>query len=352
MANNQETPGDPPQSQNDPSQTSQSNLVLQPTSQSSQHHIGRREQLLSGRDKKYVPANTKGIASKNTAPALSGDPQESVSTEPTSTATSQVTQNLGRPGTIERRNIETVKSRMRTLRVKPLSKLVSSGHQLNQKPVIQQANSQLSNPSQYASGLTADGNHWMSQQLPEHRGLDIREQHVPERTGFSTLRQEMDVHGFQVKSDPSAVIHFSDLAPIEQDHQQKLVHSSQNQQGPQQKLVHLYPNQKLVQSVAETGKDGYQEALLRNVPQPTGTSNIRVRLVPSLPGRRQTHDEPKVQNPTTLFDTRGATSRTSYLGIATQNIPKTLVDIGEHEPNNSNSNKDLNPIAVYKLIRW
>ncbi|XP_074472429.1 uncharacterized protein LOC141756521 isoform X1 [Sebastes fasciatus] len=366
----EEIPGYKSQRHNDPSQTSPLHPVFQPRAQSSPDHIGSSELLLPGKDKKYVLANTKSITSKDTASSLSGDRQGSVSTELTSTASSQVNRNLDRPGKIGRRNTELVQSRVQNIRVKPLSKFFSSGHQLNQKPVIQHANSQISNPSQYATGLTAvssDGNRRMSQQLPERRGSNIREEHVPERTGFSTLRQEQGIHGVRVKSDQSAVIHLTDMFPDQPEHQQKLVHLYPNQQehqqkrahlypnqqGPQQKLVHPSPNQqeqqqKLVQSEAETGNSGHQESPLRNFPQPTGVSHIRVKLVPSLPGRLQTHNEPKLQNlqkPTTQFETRGATSRTSYLSVTPQNIQNTLVDIGEYQLNNPNRNKDLNPTA-------
>lgn len=265
-------PGYQPQSPYVPSQTSKFHPVLQP------NHTGSSELLLPGRDKKYIPANTKQITSKNTLPDLSGGTQESLIIEPKPIATTRVNQNLERPGSIERRNIETVQSRVQNIRVKPLSKFVSSGHHLNFKPVFQQANSQISNPSQYATGPTAvgrDKNRWTSPQLPEHTGSNI-EDRVPERTGFSTLKQEQGVHSVQVKSDQSAVIRLTNLSSNQKTHQQ-LVNPSTGQQQHKQKLAHLYTNQqghqlKLVQSVAETGNlEGQESASTqRNVLQPTG----------------------------------------------------------------------------------
>ncbi|XP_029282165.1 uncharacterized protein LOC115004623 [Cottoperca gobio] len=222
-------------------------------------------------EKKYIPANAKLITSKNTLSDLSKETDVSASTEPTSTATSRVNQNLERPGIDERRNIETVQSRVQNIRVKPLSKFVSSGHQLNQKPVIQQANSQIYNPSQYATGSIAGGNSRASQHLAEHRG--------------STLGRKQ--HGFWT------------LYPNQQEHQQKLV-----------------------QSEAEKGNGGGKEST-----QQTGASHIRVRLVSSLSGL-QTHHEPNPESPTTPSDTRGATSGTSYLSVT------DAVDVGQYQPNN------------------
>ncbi|XP_033505059.1 uncharacterized protein LOC117271076 [Epinephelus lanceolatus] len=328
MANTEEIPGYQPPNKNDPSQTSQPHPVLQPSAQYNPDHPDSSEQLLPGKDKKYVPASTKTTESKNTVSDLSGDTEGSVSTEPTSIATSQVDQNLERPGAIERRNIETVQSRVQNIRVKPLSKFLSSGQQLNQKHLIQQANKQMSNFSHYSTGPTAvsnNRNRWTSQQHPEHRGSNIREEHVPKRMGFSTLKQEQGVHGVQVKSDQPAMIRLTELSPNQQEHQQKLV-----------------------QSVADKGNSGDQVSPLRNVHQPTGPSHIRVKLAPSLSGRLQTRDEHKPQNflnPTTQSDTRGTTRRTSYLSVAPQNIPNTPAHIGAYPLNNPNSNQDLSPSA-------
>ncbi|XP_059212061.1 uncharacterized protein LOC131990882 isoform X2 [Centropristis striata] len=370
-----------------------------------------------------VPANTKGLVSK-TVSNPAGDMQVQ-----TSAATSQVDQNLDRPGGIERRNLETVQSRVQNIRVKPLSTLVSSGHQLIQKPVIQQVNFQIPDPSQYASGPTvsSDENHSTSRQLPEHRGSNRREEHEPERTRFSTLKQEQGVQPLHLNPNQpqhqqkpvhlnpnqpehqqkpvhlnpnqpqhqqkpvhlnpnqpqhqqklvhlnpnqpqhqqkpvhlnpnqpqhqqkpvhlnpnqpqhqQKLVHLNPnqpqhqqkpvhLNPNQQQHQQKLVHLNPNQPQHQQKPVHLNPNQpqhqqKPVQSVTGTG-DG------------VGASHIRIRPVPSLPGRLQTRDEPKLQN--LQKPASPETSRTWYRRITPQNNPNTPVNYPE-------GNQDLDPTA-------
>ncbi len=248
LAKSEEISGYQPQSQYDPSQTSQFLPVVPQPTQRSPDHTGSSELFLPGRDKKYVPANIKHITFRNIVP----DAQGSISIEPMSTATTPVNLNLNRSGSIDRRNIETAQSRVQNIRVKPLSKLVSSGPHLNEKPFIQQANSQSSNPSEYATGPTtvsSGGNHWMSQQFPEHRSSNIRQEHVPERTGFSTPKQEQDAHSVRVNSDQSAVPHLTDLSTNQQIHWQKPV-----------------------QSVDETGNVGGQksDSTSRNVLQPTG----------------------------------------------------------------------------------
>uniref|UniRef100_A0A3B4UXA6 ZP domain-containing protein n=1 Tax=Seriola dumerili TaxID=41447 RepID=A0A3B4UXA6_SERDU len=287
-----------PQSQYDPSQASQLRPVLQPPAQYSPDHISTTSGKLHlpSRDKKDVPTDTKH---KNTVTDSSEETQESVSNEATSTATSWVHQNLKRTGSIERRNIETVQSGVQNIRVKPLSKLVSSGHQTNQKPVVKQENSQISNPSQYGTGMTAvssDGNHWTSQQLQDHKSSNTRQ----EQTGFQKLKQGQGVHSVRVKLHQSAVIRLTDLSP--------------NQQGQQQKLV---------QSMAEMGNSGGQESL-GNVPQPTGASHMRL----------QVDDQSRVlnlQNPD--FVIRGGTSR--------------MTDLREDKPTDpiTSSHEGLNPTS-------
>ncbi|XP_042358817.1 uncharacterized protein LOC121955093 [Plectropomus leopardus] len=360
MVNTEEIPGHLPQ-------TSQLQPVFQKSAQYNPDYTS--EQLLSEHDERYLPVSPKPTASTNTESDLSGDTGGSETTESTSTATSRVHQNLNRPGTIERRNTETVQSRVQLIRVKPLSKFVYSGHQLNQKPVIQQVNPPFSNLSQYATGVTAvssNGNHRTSQRLPEQRYSNTREERLPERTSFSTLKQEQGVHSGRVKSDQSAVTRLTDLSPNQQEHQRKpvhlspnqqehqrklvhlspnqqehqrkLVHLSPNQQEHQRKLVHLYPNQqehqrKLVQSVAERGDSKDQESRRRNVHQTTGASHIRVKPVSSLPVRPQTRGEHKLQNPTSQLDTYSVTP---------QNVPNSPVHIGGHQPNRY---QDLSPTA-------
>lgn len=257
MAKTQEVAGYQPHSQYDPSQTSQLHPFIQPPAQYSPDPTGSSELVLSGSDKTYIHSNTKHTASKNTVPDLSVQTQGSVSTEPTSTAISQADQYLERQGSIARRNTDRVQSRVQNIRVKPLGKFLSSGHHLNQKPSVQQANSQISNPYQYGTGLTAvssDENRWMSQQ---HRGSNIRKEHMPERSGFSILNQEQDVHSVRIKLDQTAVIRPTDLSP--------------DQQGQQQRLV---------QSVVESGTSGGQKSASaqRKVFQPTGRDENRQPL--------------------------------------------------------------------------
>uniref|UniRef100_A0A3B4WDW6 Uncharacterized LOC111645961 n=1 Tax=Seriola lalandi dorsalis TaxID=1841481 RepID=A0A3B4WDW6_SERLL len=255
MVNMEERPVYQPQSQYDPSQASQLRPVLQPPAQYSPDHISTisGKLHLPSRDKKDVPTDTKH---KNTVTDSSEETLESVSNEAASTATSWVDQKLKRTGSIERRNIETVQSGVQNIRVKPLSKLVSSGHQTNQKPVVKQENSQISNPSQYGTGMTAvssDGNHWTSLQLQDHKSSNTRQ----EQTGFQKLKQGQGVHSVRVKLHQSAVIQLTDLSP--------------NQQGHQQKLV---------QSMAEMGNSGGQESL-GNISQPTGRDKSHQILIRS-----------------------------------------------------------------------
>ncbi|XP_078131497.1 uncharacterized protein LOC144533805 [Sander vitreus] len=214
----------------------------------------------------YIPADTKRITAKNTESSLS------LASELTSAATDRVGLNPERPGTVERR--ETVRPEVQTIRVKPQSRFLSSGLQLNQEPVFHHANSQISNPT----AVSVDGNRWPSQQLPEHRGPNVRE-----------ARTDLSSPDHQRLPGPSP------------DHQRLPGPSPDHQRLPgpstdQQKVVYLYPNQQkrvesaLVQSVSETENGGGQE-----VPQ-TGASNIRVRLTPGLSGRLQSWDQPKLQN--------------------------------------------------------
>ncbi|XP_070705348.1 uncharacterized protein [Pempheris klunzingeri] len=241
MVQTEKVPEFQPRSLYNPPQTSKLHLVQKPAAWYSPSHIGSREKTLP-------------------------DTQKSVSTEPMSTRLSRVNENLQRSGSIERRNIETVKSRLKSIRVKPPSKFLSSGHHVSLRPVLLQVDSQTSNPSLYAqyetgpAAASAHGNRW-SQQLPEHR-LDRR---------------------VRVKPDRPAVIRLNGQPP----EQQQLVHPEQ--QGQKLKLVH---------SVSETGNYDRPESAFahRNVLQPSGLPHVRVRLVSSLSGRLQTHNERKLQN--------------------------------------------------------
>lgn len=231
----EETPRYRSQSQHDPAQTSLLHPDLQPQAQYSSG--------LPRRDETYVPAMIKHITSQNTHSNLSVGIQGSVSSDPVLYASSQVNQNLERPGLIERRNTETVHSRVQNIRVKPPSKLVSSGHLLDQKPFVQHTN----------------GTRWSPQEVPERRGSNMRQEHVPERRGVSILNQEQGIHSVEVKSEQTAAIRLNVLSPNQLIHEQKPVHPSLNKQ-------------KLVQSVAETGHGGRRvsDSTLRNVPQPAG----------------------------------------------------------------------------------
>ncbi|GLD72007.1 uncharacterized protein AKAME5_002333100 [Lates japonicus] len=334
MANMEERVASQPQSLYDPSQASKLHQELQSPTQDNPdpHSITGSKLILPSRERKYVPADTKH---KNTIPDSSRGTQDSVSNELTSTATSQIDPNLERTGSIERRNIETFQSRVQNIRVKPPSKFVSSEHHhhLNHKPVVRQRNAQIFNPSQYDTGLTAvsnDGNHWTSQQLQDHRGPNTRQEHLPEKTGFETLKQEQGVHSVRVKLHHSASV-ITDLSLNQQGHQQQLVHPAPNQQKP----VHQKHQQRLMQSVAETGNRGGQEfaSSLRNVLHPTGTSQIRVRPGPGLPGGVQIHYQSRLQNLQNLDSVSSTLQNTS-------NIP---VNIREYKP--ADTNIQSNPTA-------
>lgn len=241
-------PGYLPQSGYDASQTS----PLQPAPKPPAQHS--RQLLQPGRDQTYVPANT--ITSQYTVSNMLEDRRGSLSTEPMSTATSQVDQNLERPGSIERRNTETVYTKVKNIRVKPLTKFLSSVQHPNQNTFVQQPNVQISSPSQYATGSTAvgrGGSRWASQQLPEPRRSNMRQEHVPERTGVLSLTPEKGV--YTIKSDQSAAIHLTDLSP--------------NQQKP-------------VQSEAKTGNGGGQKPVSTqgNVLQAKGwVENLKPNII-------------------------------------------------------------------------
>ncbi|XP_044185770.1 uncharacterized protein LOC122965674 isoform X1 [Thunnus albacares] len=309
MANTGERSGYQPQSQYDPSQTPQLYPVLQTPAQYSQDHISRNKLPLPGIDTTYVP--TVDVTSTNTIPDFSGNTLVTPQHLSTESHETKVHQNPERTGSIERRNVKTIQSRVQNIRVKPLRKLASSGHHLSQKPSIPPAYLRSSSPSQYATVQTAassDGDHWMSQQVSDHRGSNtINWTHSPERPG--TLRQEQ---GVKVKPDQSAGIRLTSLSP--------------NQQGHQQKLV---------QSVAETGNSGGQQSTPRKVLQPAGASRIRVRPAPGPPGRLQTPDQSRLQN---LYSVTGeGTSRTPSFSFTLQNVPKSPSSIIEYKPTNPNT---------------
>lgn len=168
----------------------------------------------TSREETNTPFNIFYNAPTNTV----SNSQGSVRTEPVPSATSQAAQNLDRLGSVERRTTETVRSRVQNIRVRPPSKFVSSGNNLNQKPFVQQTKSENPHLPQDATGPTADESHWT--QLQEHRASNMQQEHV------SALKQEQDVHRVRL-----------DRTPL-------------NQQIHQNKLV---------QSVAETANNGGQE---------------------------------------------------------------------------------------------
>lgn len=77
---------------------------------------------------------------------------------------------------------------------------------------------------------------------------------------------------------------------------------------------------------------------------PLSESHIRVRLIPGLSGRYQTHYGPKPQNPTTRTDTGGGTSGTWY-PQPPQSVPHTSGHIRDYQLNSFNSNKGSYPTA-------
>ncbi|KAM8725264.1 uncharacterized protein AB9X84_002112 isoform 1-T1 [Acanthopagrus schlegelii] len=279
-------PGYLPQSEYDASQTSLLQPALKPPAQHS------RKLLQPGRDQTYVPANT--ITSHYTVSNLFEDTRGSLSTEPMSTATSQVDQNLERPGSIERRNTETVYSRVKNIRVKPLSKFFSSVQHPNQNTFVQQPNVQISTAS---TAVSRGGSPWASQQLPALRHSNMRQEHVPEGTGVLTSTSEKSF--YTVNGDQTAAIHLSDLSP--------------NQQKP-------------VQSEAKTGNSGAQKPVSTqgNILQAKGQSHYGVRIVPGLPGGFKN----EVQ-----INSRGGTGRRSSLNFTPHTITNAAVNIRDHLSN-------------------
>lgn len=117
-----------------------------------------------------------------------------------------------------------IQSRVLNIRVKPLSKLVSSGHHLNQKPVIQQANSQTSNPYNFGTGLmvvSSDGSRSTSQQLrrsEDLKGTNTGPVYVSEEMSFQTQRWEQGVHTVRFQTHQPLVIHLTDQPPNQKGH--------------------------------------------------------------------------------------------------------------------------------------
>lgn len=137
-------------------------------------------------------------------------------------------QNLGSPGHFQR-----TESQVQNIRVKPPSKFVSFVPHLNQKPVVHQTHTQNSNPSLYATGLTADGNQRTSQQT-KLRDPNMGMEYV-KRPDVLTLA-------------PKQV-----LEKIQPDGSSKVTNPFPNQVEQVQKYLNQVETQsKLVQSSAET----------------------------------------------------------------------------------------------------
>lgn len=110
---------------------------------------------------------------------------------PENTSSSDPNQNPEKPGSMERRNADTIWSRVQNVKVKPLSRFVSSGHFPNQKPVIQQVNPLVSNTSQNAT----DRNTGLQNILP------IRK--VQTKEGDMFLKERKPRKGYQTHQDTS-----------------------------------------------------------------------------------------------------------------------------------------------------
>lgn len=180
--------------------------------------------------------------SKTVVSDFSVDKPRSSSTDPVSS-----NQNLQRPGSIGRRNTEMVPSTVQNIHVKPPSKLISSGHNFNNKVSLQQTNSQIYESSKYSKSQNTDGSHWTLKKLPEHRDSNIRPESSSKGRGVPTLEQ--------VHRNQTAATLLINVFPSWQTHR-----PTSNEQ-------------KRVQSVTEIGTGGGEESAstLRNILQPAGT---------------------------------------------------------------------------------
>lgn len=190
----------------------------------------------ASRDDSYIrPSNT--VASD-----FSVDKLRSSSTNPVSS-----NQNLKRPGSIGRRNTEMVQSRVQNIHVKPPSKLISSGHNFNNKASLQQANSQIYESSKYPKSQNTDGSHWTLKKLQEHRDSNIRPESSSKGRGVPKLEQ--------VHRNQTAATLLTSVFPSWQTHRPTSI------------------EQKLGQSATEIGTGGEESAsTLRNILQPAGTA--------------------------------------------------------------------------------
>lgn len=173
----------------------------------------------------------------------------SVENKPSSSSTDPVSsnQNLKRPGSIGRRNTEMIQSRVQNIHVKPPSKLISSGHDFNNKVSPQQANSQIYESSKYSMSQNTDGSRWTLKKPQEHRDSNIRPESSSTGRGVPTLEQ--------LHRNQTAATLLTNVFPNWQTH-----HPTSNEQ-------------KRVQSATETGTGRGEESAstLRNLLQPAGT---------------------------------------------------------------------------------
>lgn len=172
----EDAPGFQAQSRFD--QSSQLHSVLQPQAQSRPDWTSRKE------------TNTPFNVLYNAPGHMVTTSQGSVSTEKVSSETSQAAQNLDRLGSVERRTTETVRSRVQNIRVRPPSKFVSSGNDLNQKPFVQRAKSENAPLSQDASGPTVDERHWTPKQLQE----PVKQEQSVHRVGSERTPLNRQIH--------------------------------------------------------------------------------------------------------------------------------------------------------------
>ncbi|MEQ2284323.1 hypothetical protein AMECASPLE_020410 [Ameca splendens] len=215
----------------------------------------------------------------------------------------QEVQNLEGLGPVE----WNIQSRAQSIRVKPPSKFVSSVLRLNQKPIVQQTNSQSPNLSKYVSAMTpasGDENHRSYQQTTENRGFKPVEKHLPERPDALTPMQEPVLQSFL---DHSLAINFTDPSLEQVAHQHPLVPQFFSQ--PAHQLIPLW---------AETNDPRMESRLSqRPVLQNSGPSLIRVRPT-GLGMRLQTQNQSELlQNQDHLL--KEGVSRMFYQNFTPQN---------------------------------
>ncbi|MED6268125.1 hypothetical protein CHARACLAT_019043 [Characodon lateralis] len=215
----------------------------------------------------------------------------------------QEVQNLEGLGPVE----WNIQSRAQSIRVKPPSKFVSSVLRLNQKPIVQQTNSQSPNLSKYISVMTpasGDENRRSYQQTTENRGSKPVEKHLPGKPDALTPMQEPVLQSFL---DHSLAINFTDPSLEQVEHQYPLLPQFFSQ--PEHQLIPLW---------AETNDPRMESRLSqRPVLQKSGPSVIRVRPT-GLGVRLQTQNQSELlQNQDHLL--KEGVSRMFYQNFTPQN---------------------------------